>query len=506
MRRFSIRIFLLLCFIVISIMEMLHHDVWYDEYVFWLMAKESHSIHDLTSSFHYTGHPLLWNLMLYGITRFTSNPVYMQMLNVFISCFAAALFVFYAPFNLFEKICILFSYFFLFEYTLISRNYALCWFLLTLFCVLFFKKYYLLITLVLILLANTHLFAFVISINLFLITLYKYKLDKGKFNGTLLVYCLLFGMGLLITILTVIPPQDTIALKAFHDPLFTWDRFSKSTSFFVKGMYPLPVLNSIHFWNSNFLVTNMKLFAFVLTALILLLPFFILEGKLIPFFFFYACIIPIIILMFYLKLFSGTRYMGFCFIILLLALWLAHDKDIAEHIFWNPWLENINRFVFKPLMGSIFIVQLIAGLYACSLALHYPFSEGRNAAAYINGNIPAESNVIIEPGSDGLAVAAYLKRNPFYPDMNEYAPYYSWNSQITFNKDTLFRRIKSNMNADASQYQAIVLSLAMDSINQLRYKVENDIDSTKFRLFAKTDFKQGIVKAGNYIVYLFKRN
>jgi hypothetical protein len=75
-----------LLFLVVLFLNILHHEMWRDELQAWLIGRDSISIFELLfRNMRYEGHPALWHLGLFFITRFTDNPFIMQILNVLIS-------------------------------------------------------------------------------------------------------------------------------------------------------------------------------------------------------------------------------------------------------------------------------------------------------------------------------------------------------------------------------------------------------------------------------------
>ena len=55
--------------------------MWFDELQAWNIARASHSLGDLYTNLRYEGHPILWYLPLYALTRFTGNPHSMQVVQ-----------------------------------------------------------------------------------------------------------------------------------------------------------------------------------------------------------------------------------------------------------------------------------------------------------------------------------------------------------------------------------------------------------------------------------------
>src|SRR5262245_18036789 len=87
-------IILLTTFALLCLAGVLRHEIWLDEAHHWLLARDSHSISNLFFNARYEGHPLLWNLILFWFSRFSTNVMGMQIINVIIITMAVGLFLF----------------------------------------------------------------------------------------------------------------------------------------------------------------------------------------------------------------------------------------------------------------------------------------------------------------------------------------------------------------------------------------------------------------------------
>ncbi len=124
-------------FAILGLIGILHHEMWRDEMQAWLLAKDSPSLGALYQNTVYEGHPLLWHLCLYGLTKVSHNPRIMQGFHLLISISSFALIVKISPFSWLQKRLFGFSYFIFYEYSVISRSYALGVLLIFLFCTLY---------------------------------------------------------------------------------------------------------------------------------------------------------------------------------------------------------------------------------------------------------------------------------------------------------------------------------------------------------------------------------
>ena len=115
-----------------------HHEMWRDEIHAWTLARLAHGFWELvTGDRIYEGHPPLWFWYLHVWTWFTKAAEGIQVATIAASTVAAVLLVRFAPFPRFLKVVLLFSYYFGYEYTVMSRNYVLGWLLVCVFCALY---------------------------------------------------------------------------------------------------------------------------------------------------------------------------------------------------------------------------------------------------------------------------------------------------------------------------------------------------------------------------------
>jgi hypothetical protein len=101
------------------------HAMWFDELQAWNIARASHSLPDLLAHLRYEGHPALWYLLLYGLTRFTGDPRALQVFGWLIAVATYAVVLFRAPFPVPARVALVAGYFFAFEYSVIVRSYGL---------------------------------------------------------------------------------------------------------------------------------------------------------------------------------------------------------------------------------------------------------------------------------------------------------------------------------------------------------------------------------------------
>src|SRR5438270_775858 len=116
---------IVLFFVAVVAPTIARHEMWLDELNAWDVARDAHSVRGLFANMHYESHPALWYLVLYALTRFTSDPRAMQIFHLLIAAATAGVIAWHAPFTRLERWLLAFGYLFMYEYAVISRCYGL---------------------------------------------------------------------------------------------------------------------------------------------------------------------------------------------------------------------------------------------------------------------------------------------------------------------------------------------------------------------------------------------
>ena len=252
-----INVFTLIIFSILGYIGILHHEIWLDEAHHFLLSRDSKTLSELYYNSRYEGHPLLWNFLVWFICKISPTVFVMQLLHFLLSICNASLILWLSPFKIYQRVLLCFSYFIFFEYSIISRNYALglSFLLISILLITQSKKNYPLLLISLGLLANTHLFSLVISLFLFVFLLssdiYFKELFSNKKNYIFLV---LFIALLVFAASFSIVPSDHFLFNYNSDALLSIKRIGKALSICWKGLLHIQPLNEFNLWNKNWLV------------------------------------------------------------------------------------------------------------------------------------------------------------------------------------------------------------------------------------------------------------
>lgn len=305
---------------------MASHEMWRDELQAWMLARDSGSLLELWRNTRYEGHPLLWHVLLFVLTRVWTNPLAMQVLNWLLATASAALILHRAPFPFFMRLALVFSYLPFYEYGVISRNYAatsLCLMLYASFIALRRPK---LGAAAGALAANASPMGMVLAPALALGLWVKERRRA-------LVPVLLMGAGLAVAVVQCLPAPDYEHSRGWHTD---WEpeRVGYTVRNFAAALLPLPS-NQLHFWNSSaFFHTGTHPFRWShppdVLAIVTIMGFLAgvawLAWRCWPALAVWLAGSASLLAFAYVKFPGSLRHAGFLWVLALVALWIAEPQ------------------------------------------------------------------------------------------------------------------------------------------------------------------------------------
>jgi hypothetical protein len=428
-------------FFCFSVVGILNHEMWRDENQAWLVARDAHSLSELMQNVKYEGHPVLWHFLLYIITSFTHQPVTMQIFHILISAAFVFLFNRFAPFSIPEKILFTFGYYSLFEFNLISRGYGLGFLLIVIFCSLYKKRqhYYLPLFIVLVLLANTHVFGLLLSGCLGTVLFLDYLL--GIKSGALkklplwqvVGYACFFIAGCALSAWQIYPEADNSFPVSYPTSLFEIPRIERSLAWMTDAYFVFPKKTDMHFWNTNLFENRFVVKDVMQTSINPLWPLMLFAVFCFSFLrkpqalLLYVMGTLGLFCFFYYTSLLYYRYIGHFFILLLAAMWLSHYGK--EYIPKNSFLQKASALSSRAgqyLFTLFLFVGFLSGAYCYFQDMEYPFSTGKEAADFIRESkldtvpIFAAHDFLMSP------IAAELDRQLYYPEQGALGSFTIW--------------------------------------------------------------------------------
>ncbi|MFB9864477.1 hypothetical protein [Rufibacter immobilis] len=413
-RESSFALFFTLLYAMLLAWFMGFHELWFDETEPWLLALYSNSYAELLHNKRFEGHPNLWYSLLFVITKFTTN---LQALKITQAAFAVGfvyVFLRHAPFSRLFRILFCFGYYGLFEYGLISRLYAIELFTLFLVCTFYPKRFthWYLYLLLLVLLAQTNLFGFLMAGILGLLLFSEaFKLWKQTPHWAQIshlkkgVGILFWAAGCLFSLWSMVRPNETNAsLLTYFHPYYFYQSAARVWQAFV------PVPNFITtFWNTSLLRISLEIPLSAVLLTFLLVVFYRTKRLLFPLFLLFAALF----VFFALKYEGSLRHHAHFFLYTLAFLWLKSYYDQgsspAQRLKPAPtWPSAAISFCLTVFA----ILQVVAGAYALATDWQKPFYPGKQTTQFLK-TLPSNYVFATDEGVATSNITAYLGK-PVY--------------------------------------------------------------------------------------------
>ena len=435
---------LILIFVVLGIVGIFHHELWRDETQSWLLARDSASAIDLFRNAHYEGHPLLWHYCLYGLSRISRNVLIMQAFNLLLAVGTVVLIIKRSPFSLLQRGLMVFGYFTLYEYALISRSYGLGVFLAFCFCALYCQRRpaFWSLTGVLVLLANTSILGLIMSGVLAIALYYLLTLSpqRKSLSTHLFILCSAWGLSAFQIGRSLLNPMGIEGFDAdaraavtqataqatvrattdatLHAALL--ENLDKLFQIVLKSNLPLPAF-TFHFWNVHLLqAANQSstspiilIVSGLLTGVIPFIAFQLLKRN--PLFLSIYVLGSISMMALFVFAYRGsTRHYGHLFILLIACLWLAQWS--RRHLISK---EPPPFSVSQHLLTLILCIQAFSGTYAYCSDILFPFSASYQAAQILQLNQLDSLPLLGIHQRPTSSLSGYLDRPIYYPEARQ---------------------------------------------------------------------------------------
>ena len=376
-------------YVIVAGFAMALHELWGDEIHSWNIAKASGSISDLINNTRYEGHPPVWYLFLWIISKFTHNLAFIQITQLIIASSVVFFVLFYSPFPLITRILIPFGYYFLFEYGILSRNYAIGALFAFGICLILqkdFKYKLLLYYAFLFFMSNTHLVALLLAGSLHLYFLLLTFEQKKKINK-LFPHILLGILVFLPALYFIFPPSDSGLTVGILISKFDTQHLGIIAKTPLRVFIPVPAWWEYNFWNTQFLLTlqgknsMLRLLTLLLSIGVLGVVWLVLKDskKSLTLFvvnlfltFAVAVIFPL----------TTQRYIGFIYIGFIAAYWLrCYEMPVNRK---NNWFVNV-------LLG----IHVVAGVFTISKDIRLPFANSYRVNELINV-VPLNEKIVTD--------------------------------------------------------------------------------------------------------------
>jgi len=421
---------------------MSRHEMWRDEIMAWLLARDAATPWQVFSLIKYEGHPGLWYLLIWPLAHLSWNPAWMQALHALIAGAAVFVLLRYGPFSWAVRVVLALGYFLAYEWAVISRNYAVSVLLLFLFCALYGDRWrrFPALALVLFLLCHTNVHSLILVSIFLVVLLVEFPVayvgqwdDAHRFLGRVILGFFIIAAGLVTAVVQIKPPGDSGTAREW---VYEWqpERFQRVASIFCRAYLPLPA-DRLTFWNGNRLLEAghapppRPWFAVPLERTVPVAACILGVGCL----FFLKrpwMVVPYLLgsvalsVFFYVKYFGSLRNHGFLFLLFLVTVWLS-----TCYRPWHTsrsWIDILPDWWDRHRMKILLVLGLVHvwGTWtAVRQDWREPFSNGRAAGAWIRAVYPDRGQLVFA-GDQAAVVSTVVGYSQldriFYLDRKEF--------------------------------------------------------------------------------------
>ncbi len=480
-------------YIIILSYTITHHELWTDELHSWNIAKASTGFSDLIYNTRYEGHPPVWYTILWSISRFTHNVNYIQIAQLIIASLVVFIVLFFSPFPFTTRILIPFGYYFLFEYAVFSRNYAIGVLLAFCICLILRKNFpykFLLYYILLFFLSNTHLLAMILAGSLHFYFL-LWNIEQKEKTSIIILHVFAGIVIFLPALYFISPPSDSqLNMHFWIDRLNIINQMRIMFQAPLRTFIPVPAWWNYNFWNTEFLLeaqskyTVLKFVSPLVFITLLALIFYTLkEDKKSLILFATNLLLTFIIAGIYPL--AYTRYVGFIFLSFIAAYWL--------YCYEQPVSQNKNR-----VLNILLVIQLIAGVFAVSKDIQLPFSNLYRVNELVK-EVPANEKIVTDYWCLNT-LEAYTDK-PFYCiELQKEMSFILWNKEFAIAQNTPNRFFKGVKNIFEKEGIKKVYMISIHSPLEL---FQLDSQLSKFFHVKLIDKREGAIEKGSNL-YLYQ--
>jgi hypothetical protein len=477
--------------------------MWRDEVQAWLIARDSTSLPELFRTLRYDGHPGLWYLCLWLITKVTHAISAMQAFHLAIATATVYLFARCAPFTRIQKALFAFGYFPAFEYSVLCRNYAPGILLLFIFCRLAQERNgkFLWISLVLFLMANTNVYMAILSIVIaavlgadFLLRRRTPGAVKTPAGWKMTLGFAVIATGIFLSILQLTPPDDAGFARVWK---WTPDLrgLEQTLNTVMRAAIPIPQINR-EFWVSPLLLEKYPMFlkfeaVFSLAVVACVSLAFLrkpsvlaiyLGGTFGLWFFYYA------------KYLGFLRHHGILFILFVAAAWMfwTDPPPLRPRSRLAGWSEGMGRLL-RSAVTILLALHVAGAAVALSMDWKHAFSHGKTVAEYIKRENGHDRLLAGHRDTNVVSVLGYLDRTAmYYPQSDRFGTFVVWNLQHnkTLGDSTVVKRVKD---------------LAVRSGRDVLFIVHYPLSLTDPCVRPVTEFRGSLVQDEDFFLYNVRR-
>lgn len=371
-----------------------NHEPWRDEAQSWLIARDN----SLLSLFQYIpneGHPPLWYLILMpfaklGFPYSTANIIH----NLIVIAFAWIM-LFRIRLQIWITVPLLFSYFFVYEYAVIARNYSIVALLLAMAGALYEKRFEkpFLYAATVFLLFQTNVLAFCTGVALGAIFFWE-MIEQKRFTAKNVISLgMMAAGGLAMIALLLSAGMGSSYSKESTDKIYTINETFGDAMFLTKEMGTLGIVAYLLILFSFFRKPEALAFLIIATAGYLYLALYQFQGTM--------------------------RHHGFLLIFLIGAFIISKFEKPLPQFEKLKWSDTTGAAIF----AFILLLQAFKAVPVLNDENERNFSDAKNAGDFINKNGVQYHTIVGHRSYAASAVAPYLPKPIWYADQQRYGTF-----------------------------------------------------------------------------------
>jgi hypothetical protein len=442
-------------FVALGSFLVLHHEPWRDEADAWLMARDA-PVADLFLRGGYVGSPALWYLLLAPFAKLGFPYATLGFVNLVIACTAVGLLFFTAPFPLWQRALVAFSYLFSYEYTAVARSYALSVLFLFALAALHDRRddrprtYGLLTAL----LFNTNVHGIALAAPILAIRGWEVLRSESRRSLASWQGLSIAVAGSLLAVATIVPHADGQLQGLSRAAGWRWLATSLAGALFPSQVdrtlvmeqpppHPLVTILAALIWTAIAirLLRQPRMLAFLVASSASLWALFALKYP------------------------GGLRHWGFLLLAILYALWITtleeHRDRAASPVPASPvrpWRAVASRAAMVGLGASLAWSVCFAG-YFWWREFRDPFSEAADMSAYLIQWDLTRVPIAAWRSAQAGAVLPYLPiRQFYYPAIRDSGSYLKWDHSYEKGEVISEAEVLSRLNAAFPRGELLLLS------------------------------------------------
>ena len=414
------------------------HEMWRDELQAWMLARDATGLFSLWHNLRYEGHPGLWHLLLFSVSRFTRSPASMQVLHLALATAAVFVFLRCARVPRLHKVLYTFGFFPLYQYAVVSRCYALGILLVMVYCALASAGRHTgrLGAAVLALLANASAYGWLLAFSLGAVLLvpeaFRAPRTWRRLAPTAILLC-----GLAVSIVGMYPPADQDfggirqGLLSGNVP-WSGDKVSQAladvSATYLSAVIPLPPGLGV-----TLTLAFAALFALAFARQRTALAVYLLS--------------LISMVVFKYVIYMGGPWHNGHFLIALIACWWLYACRPPRALRPRP-LDAISRacrWLLPGVMAAFLALHVLVAGFSVVQEWREPYSGGKAVAQFIANSDLRDLPILGDADSAVTSVCGYLGKPVYYLTSESWGTFVIWSTKrrdIAGDQTELQRRVQ----------------------------------------------------------------